>query len=92
MANWWAINHRRIAVILARLYLVGGDRLSAEDNDQKATCLYLSGLYDAWEQCLLSNGHTTVRKVEQSFVWDPSIGPWNDRTDANYVNRYPSGK
>jgi hypothetical protein len=67
--RWWAINHRRLGVLLARWYEAQG-HLTRPMLVQRATALYDAGLYDAWEADQTDMGHRPARYIERSLRWD----------------------
>jgi hypothetical protein len=86
--RWWAINHRRFAVGLARW-------CAAQPGDSSAlrrTALYYAGLHQACET-LQDAGHLgTVRGIEQGMRWDgvtPNSNGNEPKLLGDYLRAHP---
>jgi hypothetical protein len=78
---WWAMNHRQIAIVLARWYegQALAHPLGGEEAAHLATSLYYSGLYPAWESADRAAGHRTARDIEKALRWDQKIPAYSGR-------------
>jgi hypothetical protein len=92
--RWWAINHQRIAVAVARWYQnqsVAG-KLNGDAARQQATSLYESGIYPAWEAAQTAAGDRPARDIEKALRWDQSIPAYSGRgykTITEYLAKQP---
>jgi len=67
--QWWAMNHRRVGVLLARWYQAQGT-LAGPMLTCRTTALYYAGMYSVWEAGQTAQGLRTARDIEQSLRYD----------------------
>ena len=86
-SQWWALNHRRLAVGLARWCQDNTPNDAPRDAVRfKATSLFEAGYYAESEVCQSSAGETTVRAVEKGLRWN-GVTPVTSGIDSVLVAR-----